>query len=70
LAGALDGYSANDIRFLVDQAARDALKKRQDITSESFRYAMAKIQPSVTAEIEAQYQSSEQKAFEEGSAPQ
>jgi transitional endoplasmic reticulum ATPase len=63
LAEALKGYSASDIRFLVDEAARDALKKRQDITSESFRSAMARIQPSVTSELEAQYRSIEQRGF-------
>jgi AAA+ superfamily predicted ATPase len=63
LAEALEGYSASDIRFLVDEAARDALKRRQDITSESFRSAMVGIQPSVTSEIETQYQSIEQRGF-------
>jgi DNA polymerase III delta prime subunit len=57
LAKTLEGYSASDIRFLVDEAARDALMKAQDITRESFRSAMAKVQPSVTPEIEAEYRS-------------
>ena len=63
LADALEGYSASDIRFLVDEAARGALKRLKDITNESFRSAMARIQPSVTSEIEAQYQSIEQRGF-------
>jgi AAA+ superfamily predicted ATPase len=63
LAEALEGYSASDIRFLVDEAARDALKRREDIASESFRSAMARVQPSVTSEIEAQYRSIEQRGF-------
>ena len=63
LAENLQGYSASDIRFLVDEAARDALKTRQDITSESFRSAMARIQPSVSSELEAQYRSIEQRGF-------
>jgi transitional endoplasmic reticulum ATPase len=63
LAEALKGYSASDIRFLVDEAARDALKSRQDITNESFRTAMARIQPSVTSDIETQYQSIEQRGL-------
>ena len=63
LAEALTGYSASDIRFLVDEAARDALKRLQDITNESFRSAMIRIQPSVTPEVEAQYQSIEQRGF-------
>ena len=63
LADALEGYSASDIRFLVDEAARGALNRLKDITNESFRSAMARIQPSVTSEIEAQYQSIEQRGF-------
>lgn len=63
LAEALEGYSASDIRFLVDEAARDALRRAQDITHESFRSAMARVQPSVTPEIEAQYRSIEQRGF-------
>jgi SpoVK/Ycf46/Vps4 family AAA+-type ATPase len=61
LANSLKGYSASDIRFLVDEAARGALKRRQDITGESFQTAMSRIQPSVPAEIEAQYRSIEQR---------
>jgi len=63
LAEALECYSASDIRFLVDEAARDALKEAQDITNESFRSAMARARPSVTPEIEAQYRSIEQRGF-------
>jgi transitional endoplasmic reticulum ATPase len=63
LAGMLEGYSASDLRFLVDEASRDALKRLQDITDESFRFAMNRVQRSVTREIEAQYQSIEQRGF-------
>jgi transitional endoplasmic reticulum ATPase len=63
LAETLNGYSASDLRFLVDEAARDALRTRQPISSEFFQSAMARIQPSVTSEIEAQYQSIEQRGF-------
>jgi transitional endoplasmic reticulum ATPase len=63
LAEGLEGYSASDIRFLVDEAARDALRRGQDITHESFRSAMARVQPSVTPEIEDQYRSIEQRGF-------
>src|SRR5436190_4545612 len=35
LAQALQGYSASDIRFLVDEAARAALRDRQDIGREA-----------------------------------
>lgn len=63
LADALGCYSASDIRFLVDEAARDALKKSERITNESFLFAMTRVRPSVTHEIEAQYQSIEQRGF-------
>jgi SpoVK/Ycf46/Vps4 family AAA+-type ATPase len=54
VAEALQGYSASDIRFLVDEAARAALKDRQDIGRESFhRWG---IQASVTTDIEAAYE--------------
>jgi AAA+ superfamily predicted ATPase len=61
LAAELQGYSASDIRFLVDEAARAALKNRQDITQESFQMAMRGIQPSVTTEVETQYRSVEER---------
>ena len=63
LADVLEGYSASDIRFLVDEAARAALRTAQDISHESFRSAMARVQRSVTPEIEAQYRSIEQRGF-------
>jgi hypothetical protein len=63
LAQTVNGYSASDLRFLVDEAARDALRTRQPISGESFQSAMTRIQPSVTSEIEAQYQSIEQRGF-------
>jgi AAA+ superfamily predicted ATPase len=63
LAEALDCYSASDLRFLVDEAARYALKNGQDITNESFRSAIERVQPSVTPEIEAKHNSIEQRGF-------
>jgi transitional endoplasmic reticulum ATPase len=61
LAQLLEGYSASDLRFLVDEAARDALRQRREIGSACFRSAMARGQPSVTPEIAARYQSIEQR---------
>ncbi|MGA8599431.1 MAG: hypothetical protein WB676_32320 [Bryobacteraceae bacterium] len=63
LSETLDGYSASDLRFLVDEAARDAFKRLQDITNESFRFAMSRVQRSVTPEIEVEYRSIEQRGF-------
>jgi molecular chaperone DnaK (HSP70)/tetratricopeptide (TPR) repeat protein len=61
LAAELQGYSASDIRFLVDEAARAALRNRQDITQDSFHKAMVGIPPSVTPAVEAEYRSVEQR---------
>jgi SpoVK/Ycf46/Vps4 family AAA+-type ATPase len=63
LAETLGGYSASDLQFLVNEAARSALKKRVPISMESFVSAMERIQASVTPEIEAQYQNVEQRGF-------
>lgn len=63
LVDTLEGYSASDIRFLVDEAARDALRARKEINSLSFRSAITRIQASVTPEIEAQYRSIEQRGL-------
>ena len=63
LAESLAGYSASDLQFLVDEAARGALKKRAPISMESFVDAMERIQASVPAEVEARYQSIEQRGL-------
>ena len=63
LAEALECYTASDIRFLVDESAREAFKRMEDITNDSFRSAIARVPPSVTPVIEAQYQSIEQRGF-------
>ena len=61
LADSLGGYSASDLQFLVDEAARSALKERSPISMKSFVVAMEKIQASVPPEVETQYQSIEQR---------
>jgi AAA+ superfamily predicted ATPase len=63
LAKATELYSASDLRFLVDEAARYALTRNEDITYESFRTAMAKIQPSITPKAEARYHSIQQRGL-------
>jgi AAA+ superfamily predicted ATPase len=63
LALVLEGYSASDLRFLVDEAAREALQTADEINSESFEAARARIPPSVTPEVEAQSRSIEQRGF-------
>jgi AAA+ superfamily predicted ATPase len=63
LTADLEGYSASDIRFLVDEAARDAMRANQDISLNSFRSAMNRIRPSVTPDIEQQYRSIEQRGI-------
>lgn len=59
LAAMLNGYSASDLQFLVNEAARNALQNRRDISIESFRVAISKIQPSISPEIENSYKSIE-----------
>lgn len=63
IAAELQGYSAADISFLVDEAARAALKNRQDINKELFHMAMGKNPPSVTAAGEADYLSFKQRGI-------
>lgn len=63
LAAKLECYSASDLKFLVDEAARDALKSDEAITHESFRSAMARVNPSISAETERNYQSIEQRGL-------
>jgi ATPase family associated with various cellular activities (AAA) len=63
LAEKLQGYSASDIRFLVDEAARDALLRGVPISLDSFSRAMAGITPSIPSEIELQYQSIAQRGL-------
>jgi transitional endoplasmic reticulum ATPase len=63
LAQRLSGYSASDLRFLVDEAARDALMRRVPISEDSFHRAMARITPSIPPEVELQYQSIAQRGL-------
>jgi AAA+ superfamily predicted ATPase len=63
LAKATEFYSASDLRYLVDEAARNALTRNEDITYESFRAAMAKNPPSITPKTEERYQSIQQRGL-------
>jgi hypothetical protein len=63
LAAKLSGYSASDLKFLVDEAARDALARKSPISQESFQGAMTKIAPSIPADVELQYQSVAQRGY-------
>jgi transitional endoplasmic reticulum ATPase len=63
LARATEFYSASDLRFLVDEAARNALSKNQSIDIGSFLSAMTKIHPSVTPEVESRYQTIQQRGI-------
>ncbi len=47
----------------MDEAARDALKRREAISRGSFQSAMTRVKPSVTSEIEATYRSIEQRGL-------
>jgi hypothetical protein len=57
LARALTGYSASDLKFLVDEAARHAFEAVSPIGEDDFSAAMAKIRPSVPPSVEDAYRS-------------
>ena len=59
----LDGYSASDLKFLVDEAARLALFRGVQISAAILREASRGITPSVSASDELRY-----RAFEERGA--
>ena len=61
IAEMLGGYSASDLRFLVDEAARYALMHGANIGLDSFIAGMSTIKPSVSDEVETQYKSIEQR---------
>lgn len=63
LSQALTGYSASDIKFLVDEAARDALIRNVEIDDASFQLALSRITPSVPPETELLYRSIEQRGL-------
>jgi hypothetical protein len=63
IAATLGGYSASDLRFLVDEAARYALRNDRDIGLDSFIAGMSTIQASVPEEVETQYKSIEQRGL-------
>src|SRR6202158_4041836 len=55
LAQTLEGYSASDIKFLVDEAARSALEKETAISTEILVEALRRVPPSVTRKDEERY---------------
>jgi AAA+ superfamily predicted ATPase len=63
LAKEMQFYSASDLQYLVNEAARYALIKNEDISYESFRAAMAKSFPTITPKTEARYKSIEQRGL-------
>ena len=56
LSEALNGYSASDIRFLVDEAARKAMRLAGEINPASFETAIERTPRSCGPEIEERYQ--------------
>lgn len=51
----LEGYSASDIKFFVDEAARSALEREAPISTENLLEALGRVPPSVTKDDEARY---------------
>jgi ATP-dependent 26S proteasome regulatory subunit len=57
IAAILDGYSASDIKFLTDEAARMALTRSEPISTETLLEAIGRVPPSITKEDEQRYAS-------------
>ena len=56
VAMALEGYSASDIKFLVDEAARSALDRNTLLSTGVLFEAQQRVPPSVPPEVELRYQ--------------
>ena len=55
LAKRTEGYSCSDIKLLIDEAARKAVKTDEPISQAHFDSAIASIPPSVPKKVEAEY---------------
>lgn len=55
IAAILEGYAASDIRLLVEEAAREALERRAEISTDMIIRALGRVPPSITEEIEERY---------------
>jgi SpoVK/Ycf46/Vps4 family AAA+-type ATPase len=57
IAAVLDGYSAADIKFLTDEAARIALAQTALISTDTLLAAMGRVPPSISNEDVERYSS-------------
>jgi AAA+ superfamily predicted ATPase len=57
MAGILDGYSASDIKLLVDEAARMALQRREPISIDTLLAALERVPASISKEDIQRYSS-------------
>jgi transitional endoplasmic reticulum ATPase len=65
MAKSLDGYSAADLKVLVDEAARLARKARQPISEEHLsKAARERVPPSITAQDEQRFRAFEQRGVD------
>jgi transitional endoplasmic reticulum ATPase len=55
IAVILEGYAACDIRSLVEEAAREALERRAEISTDMIMRALGRVPPSITEEVEQRY---------------
>jgi transitional endoplasmic reticulum ATPase len=55
VAAVLDGFSGSDIKLLVDEAARMALKRKELIASSTLLAALGRVPPSITPEDMERY---------------
>ncbi len=51
-----ENYVASDIKYLIDQASRQALKTKSRITMEIFETVLAETKPSISAEELKKYE--------------
>ena len=56
LAGLMDGYVSSDIKFLVNEASRLALKDRVKISNAQFESVLKQHQPSISREQVRSYE--------------
>ena len=63
IAAVLDGYSASDLKVLVDEAARSALDLQAPISTKILLDALSRVPPSVTMQDQEQYRAFKARGF-------
>jgi SpoVK/Ycf46/Vps4 family AAA+-type ATPase len=66
IAAVLEGHSASDIKLLVDEAAKMALKQMEPISTESLLGALGRVPASITADDVQRYATFRERGAERG----